>query len=103
MATFRETGVVSEILELEVELTFTQICQACGAGTQDVVELVEEGLLEPAGCDEEHWRFPGTSLQRARKALRLQQDLGVNVAGAALALELIDELNRLKTKLADIE
>jgi chaperone modulatory protein CbpM len=38
-------------------------------------------------------------LEQARRALRLQQDFGVNVAGAAPALDLLDELNRLRTDL----
>ncbi|MEE9157003.1 MAG: chaperone modulator CbpM, partial [Gammaproteobacteria bacterium] len=31
--------------------------------------------------------------------LRLQQDLGINLAGAALALDLLDELRKLRTRL----
>jgi hypothetical protein len=31
--------------------------------------------------------------------LRLQQDLGLNAAGVALALDLIDEMNRLREEL----
>ena len=56
-------------------------------------------MLEPVGSDRDRWRFPGISLERARRAFRLQQDLGVNVAGAALALNLLDELDRLRTDL----
>jgi chaperone modulatory protein CbpM len=33
-----------------------------------------------------------------RCALRLERDLGVNLAGAALALDLLDELNRLRAR-----
>jgi chaperone modulatory protein CbpM len=88
-----------ELLEVDVEFTLSEMCHACGVESVEVVKLVDEGVLEPTGSNRNRWRFPGVSLQRARKALRLQQDLGVNAAGAALALELIDELDRLRTEM----
>jgi chaperone modulatory protein CbpM len=42
-------------------------------------------------------------LQRARVALRLQNDLDVNLAGAALALELLDELDELRARVQRLE
>jgi chaperone modulatory protein CbpM len=47
----------------------------------------------------EHWRFTGLHLHRAKVAMRLHRDLGVNFAGAALALDLMDELDMLRTKI----
>ena len=89
----------TEILEVSVEFTLSQLCHACGVESEEVVELVEEGVLEPIGTNRNRWRFSGISLQRARRALRLQRDLGVNVAGAALVLDLIEELDRLRAEL----
>jgi len=89
----------TEILEVSVEFTLSQLCHACGVESEQVVELVEEGVLEPIGTNRSRWRFSGISLERARTALRLQRDLGVNVAGAALALDLIEELDRLRAEL----
>lgn len=99
MSSQKISGTRVEILEVDVEFTMSQMCQACGVESQEVVKLVEEGVLEPVGINRKRWRFAGVSLKRARRALRLQQDLGVNVAGAALALDLIDELDRLRAEL----
>ncbi len=49
------------------------------------------------------WRFPGVSVRRVRTVVRLQRDLGVNVAGAALAIELLDEINALRARLEALE
>ena len=87
------------ILEIDFELSLAQLCEACGAASDDIVMLVEAGALEPSGGSRGHWRFSGDSLTRARRALRLQQDLGLNVAGVALALDLIDEVQRLREEL----
>ena len=64
-----------------------------------VVTLVEEGIVEPRGRDPARWRFQGVSVRRVRCAVRLERDLGVNVAGAALALDLLDELQLLRARL----
>ena len=50
--------------------------------------MVEQGVLEPSGKRGHHWCFPANSIRRTRIATRLQRDLGVNLAGAALALDL---------------
>jgi len=80
----------------EDSLTLGQLCHACGVHADWIISLVEEGIIEPQGEDIRLWRFSGASLVRARSALRLQRDLGVNLAGIALALDLIEELESLR-------
>lgn len=92
-----------EVLEEEIELSLVDLCRACQMPAERVFELVEEGVIEPSGRDPLHWRFHGVSVWRVRCAQRLEQDLGVNVAGAALALDLIEELERLRTRLRRFE
>ncbi len=87
------------ILEEQTELTLTEVCQACAVGVEYIVELVDEGVLDPLGREPQRWRFTGTHLRRVTVALRLQRDLGVNLAGVALALQLLDELEALHARL----
>ncbi len=88
-----------EVLEEEVELTLVELCRICRLPSERLLELVEQGIVEPLGRDPEHWRFRGASVRRVRCALRLERDLGVNFAGAALALELLEELESLRARL----
>lgn len=92
-----------EVLEEELELTLADLCRACRLHAEEVAELVEQGIVEPAGRDVADWRFRGTSVYRVRCAVHLRRDLGVNWAGAALALELLDELHVLRTRLRRFE
>jgi chaperone modulatory protein CbpM len=85
--------------EEPVELTLAEICRACGVETAFVLELVEEGVLAPEGREPEGWRFRYTHVRRVRVASHLQRDLGVNPAGAALALELLEEIEALQARL----
>lgn len=68
-----------------------------------VVELVEAGVLEPRGSAPEAWTFPASALVRARATARLVADLGVNLAGAAVILDLIEERTRLARRLDELE
>ncbi|MHB1200346.1 MAG: chaperone modulator CbpM [Polaromonas sp.] len=91
------------ILEEQTELSLTDLCRACAAQADKIIELVNEGVLAPVGVAPDYWRFTGVHLYRARVALRLESDLGVNLAGAALALELLDELDTLRARLRIME
>ncbi|MGD2113162.1 MAG: chaperone modulator CbpM [Gammaproteobacteria bacterium] len=88
-----------EILEEDVELTLAQLCRSCRLPAEQVYELVEEGVVEPLGRDPAHWRFRGISVRRVHCALRLERDLGVNTAGAALALDLLEEIEAMRARL----
>ena len=91
------------ILEDQTGLNLDDLCRACAADADRIIELVNEGVLAPAGEKPDYWRFTGVHLHRARVALRLENDLGVNLAGAALALELLDELDSLRAQLQRLE
>lgn len=92
-------AVQAHVLEEQTGLTLDELCRACGAPQPWLVALVDEGVLSPAGTAVGEWRFTGLHLRYARVAVRLQRDLGVNPAGAALALQLMDELDRLRAQL----
>ena len=94
------TGVV---LDEQTELSLTDLSQACSTSTEWVIELVQEGVLEPVGGQPTQWRFSGTSLKRAHTAMRLQTDLKINLAGVALALDLIEEIETMRERLHRFE
>ncbi len=87
------------ILEEQTELTLADLCRACDVHTERIIELVDVGVLEPQGREPARWRFGGASLHRARIVLRLQRDLDIDLAGAALALQLLDEIESLRSRL----
>lgn len=88
--------VAGVILEEQTGLTLAQVSEACAVHAELIVELVDEGVLTPSGRDVREWRFTGIELRRARRACRLRRDLGLNLAGVALAIELLEELEALR-------
>jgi chaperone modulatory protein CbpM len=97
----RETrnALSGEILDEEAEVTLIQMCELCALHAEAVQAMVDEGILEPSSGASGHGRFPHRSMKRVRVTVRLQQDLGVNLAGAALALDLLDEIEDLRARL----
>ena len=91
------------LLDDQVYLSLTEISDACSTRTEWVVELVEEGILEPSGEERSHWQFSGNSLSRAVRARHLQHDLEINLAGVALALDLMEEIEALRSRLRSKE
>ena len=91
------------ILEEQSELTLGEISEACAVHTEYIIELVDEGVLAPLGRDPVLWRFTGGHTHRVTVAVRLQRDLGINLAGVALALQLLDEVESLRARLREFE
>lgn len=87
------------IFEEQTQLTLAELCRACAVHAERIIELVDVGVLEPQGREPSRWVFGGASLHRARAAFRLQRDLDIDLAGAALALELLDEIASLRARL----
>ena len=99
-----KTNMLSgELLEEEAEVSLAQLCQACGLSEEEIVKLVDEGIIDPVGHKRSTWRFYAVSLRRVRITRNLQQELGVNTPGAALALDLLEELEKLRARLRRFE
>ena len=75
------------------------LCEICQLTVDRISELVDYGVIDPVGSSSIDWRFPAQAILQVRRALRLQRDLELNLAGIALALELIDENERLRQEL----
>ena len=90
--------LVGEVLGEGDLISLAELCRSCTVETQTITTLVAEGILEPSGTDIEHWRFSVGSLRRVKTVIHLQRDLGVNLAGAALALDLLDRIAELERR-----
>ena len=100
MAKQASQAISGEIVE---HITLSQLCRSCGVHADWIIELVEEGILEPEGVGVSKWKFSQVTIGRVRKAWRLQSELGVNLAGVGLALELLEERERLQSRLQRVE
>ena len=79
-------------------LDVTEICRVCRIEREQLLELAELGVVMPRGPGPEEWQLPAEDLPRLRVAGRLMRDLGVNVSGAALAVELLEVQHDLERR-----
>ena len=87
------------IFDESTEITIVELCETCSIDRSLVDRMIEEGILAPIGDGMEDRRLQYDSVRRARIVIRLRRDLGVNLAGAALALELLDRIENMRTQL----
>jgi chaperone modulatory protein CbpM len=84
-------------------IAVTDVCQLCLIDMPAIVELVELGVVVSRGPTPTEWSVPAASIPRLRVAGRLMRDLGVNVTGAALAVELLEARGDLERQIRRLE
>jgi chaperone modulatory protein CbpM len=99
MSSSDDQALSGAIFEESALLTVKDLSRICAVDERHIVEFVEEGVLNVVEVAAAEWHFTGATLRRARLALRLERDLEINLAGVALALELMEELERLRREL----
>lgn len=93
-----ENGIGGIVLDDTIIYDLQELCRVCKVKDNLVMAMINEGMLTPLGDSPKSWQFTATSVKTIQVALRLQQDLGVNLPGAALALDLMAELEALRTR-----
>ena len=90
----------AHVIDATAWLRVDELCARVHINEQWIVELVELGALEPlGGNDPGEWSFALSEVPRLRAMTRLVEDLGVNLPGAAIILELVEERRRLQAQL----
>src|ERR1700722_15622909 len=95
----REKSVMVTTLKIEEipELTLAELCEAYHISPQLIAEIVDFGVVEPLS-DTDDLHFNQNDLRRIRTIIRLQHDLELNIAGAALVVDLIEELETMRAR-----
>ena len=96
----RGSGIV---LDETITYDLQELCRVCQVKDNLVYEMRGEGMLTPLGDSPKGWQFSATAVRTIQVTVRLQQDLGVNLPGAALALELMAERDQLRQRLGTSE
>lgn len=82
------------LLDDDVQLDPAQFARVCGTTTAFIEELVLEGVLE-----EGTGVFRCADIARVRKVLRVQRDFDAPLPSAAVIVQLLEEVERLRAAL----
>jgi len=83
---------------LIVQLDMAEFCEATELSDVYVIEIVEHGILEPQGAQPKDWVFNDYELTLAKRAAKLRRDLDLEWEGVALALDLLEEVQELRSE-----
>jgi chaperone modulatory protein CbpM len=98
MSSSDQRTLTGAIFDESAVLTLEDLSRMCSVDESHIMQFVEEGVLTVIEVRSE-WHFRGDALRRARLAVRLERDLELNLAGVALAVELIEEIEPLRRQI----
>lgn len=92
---------VYELTEVLQTCSFDEMCERYLLDADFIVRCVESGITEvevtQLQVPQPQWRFSIAAVQRIEKARRLQRDLDINLNDLALVLDLLEEVEDLRT------
>lgn len=90
---------VGVLMEETMTLSFTEVCCKYHISKELLIEMVEYGLFSTETTKTEQLQLNQKDLRKIESAFRLHRDLGINLPGVALALELLEKLEHLDNEL----
>lgn len=91
--------IIGIYLEETPTFTFNEVCQKYHIPDSLLLEMVEYGLFSNLTTQREELKLTPKDLTKIESAFRLHKDLGINLSGVALALELLDQIEQLNNEL----
>ncbi len=79
-----------------VTITLEEFCSSQGVSRTALLEMVEYDVVQPTGGHgEQDWKFDCSSVQWAKRALRLKRDLELDWVAVAILVDLMRERESL--------
>ncbi len=94
------TGV---LIDENMTVSFVEACQKYNLSEELLMEMIEHGLVKPHTEKTKYLSFDQKTIGRIQSARRLQEDLAINLAGVVLVLELLDELEHMRSDLSILQ
>lgn len=94
------TGI---IIDRKALLNLDEIIHASHLTHEIIIEMIDYHVLEPSGHSPETWLFDDLCLKRAKMAASFYHDLEINMAGIALAIDLLEQIDDLESRLHILE
>ncbi|HET6644387.1 MAG TPA: MerR family transcriptional regulator [Fimbriimonadales bacterium] len=85
--------------ENEPVYTISIAARLCGVHPQTLRTYERQGLIAPARQNEKNRLYSDEDVVRVRQITRLTQDLGVNLAGVEVILNLLDRMEEMRREL----
>ena len=54
------------VLNRSLRVTVNELCEMCRISREEVIGMVEEGIIDPLGNSRQEWRFQGYDIKKYR-------------------------------------
>lgn len=95
----KKTVVTGVLVDENSKISFVEVCQQFDISEEMVQELIEHGFFEEYPLQKKQALIDEKTKDRMQSAQRLERDLGINIPGVVLVLELMDELEQIRKEL----
>lgn len=92
--------IILGVLEEDtIHFSFEEVCTYYHIPKELLMELIEYGLFDNKTTQIEQIIFDQKALKKIETAFRLHKDLEINLPGVALALDLLEEMEKMRSEL----
>ena len=94
-----------ELMDFDMDdpVTCDMVAETIGARRSLVLRLARQGLIETIASERSDPLLPRSAVMQLRRMQRLRRDLGVNFNGAAIILDLVTRIERLKGEMLEMQ
>lgn len=88
---------ITVVLIDDTPLSLEEMAHCCAVSPEWIMERVQAGLLCSLASDPAKIRFTSVDLTRARELIAIERHFDANPELAALVVDMVEEIRRLKT------
>lgn len=98
-----QTIIAGVLMDENTTISFVEVCQKCNISEDMLLDMIEHGLFPSSPTRYKTTYVDQRTFNRIQSACRLQQDLGINLPGVVLVMELLDELEQAREELTILQ
>ncbi|HAZ7572691.1 chaperone modulator CbpM [Legionella sp. PATHC032] len=95
----KDNLLIGMLIEETTTISFIEVCQKYHIPEELFIEMIEQGLFPDQPSDPQKIALGQKELRRLESAFRLHRDLGINLPGVALALDLLEKIDHMHHEL----
>lgn len=77
-------------------LSLNELTDSLEISRETILEMIAEEVIQAEKDDQAEWLFDAQAIRSVQTVSRLTHDLGVNLPGAYLIIDLLKEIERLR-------
>ena len=96
----KDNLLIGVLIEESETISYSEVCHKYNIPENLLIEMMEHGLFTNKSADFEQLKLNQKELHRIESAFRLHRDLGINLPGVVLAIELLEKIEKLDEELS---